>query len=82
MAAATVAAQAGGDAVAQAADPAGPDAGPHAGGAVLARRVLVVHVREGCPHCADAKRRLAEVARQRPHLEVVLPDVEIDPSAR
>jgi glutaredoxin len=81
VAAATVSAQAGGDAVAQAAGPGGPDAIPRAGGALPARRVLVVYVREGCPHCADAKRWLAEVARQRPELEVVLRDVEADPSA-
>ncbi|MCA3178599.1 MAG: glutaredoxin family protein [Burkholderiaceae bacterium] len=80
-AAATVAAQTGGEAVARVAGPGGPDANPRADGAVAAHRVLVVYVREGCPHCADAKRWLAEVVRQRPDIEVVLRDVEVDPAA-
>lgn len=80
-AAQTASAQAGGGAEVQAAGPGGAGASPRADGVVPARRVLVVYVREGCPHCADAKRWLAQVARQRPDLEVVLRDVETDPSA-
>ncbi|MHB1374326.1 MAG: glutaredoxin family protein [Thauera sp.] len=43
---------------------------------------LHVYVREGCPHCADAKRFLAELASSRPGLEVVLRQVDRDPAAR
>jgi len=62
-AAQTASAQAGGGAEVQAAGPGGAGASPRADGVVPARRVLVVYVREGCPHCADAKRWLAQVAR-------------------
>lgn len=43
---------------------------------------LVVYVRDGCPHCADAKQFLAHVARERPHLQVSLRAVDQDPTAR
>ena len=43
---------------------------------------LHVYVREGCPHCADAKRFLAGLAESRPELQVVLREVDRDPVAR
>ncbi|MBB1077337.1 glutaredoxin family protein [Rhodoferax sp. 4810] len=43
---------------------------------------LVVYVRDGCPHCADAKQFLAQVARERPRLQVSLRAVDQDPAAR
>lgn len=43
---------------------------------------LHVYVREGCPHCADAKRFLAGLADARPGLEIVLREVDRDPAAR
>jgi hypothetical protein len=33
---------------------------------------LVVYVRDGCPHCADAKVFLEQLARERPHLRIVI----------
>ena len=47
-----------------------------------AQAELVVYVRDGCPHCADAKVFLAELARQRPNLRVVLRPVDRDAAAR
>ena len=43
---------------------------------------LHVYVREGCPHCAEAKRFLADLAGSRPGLQVVLREVDRDPAAR
>ncbi len=43
---------------------------------------LHVYVREGCPHCAEAKRFLAGLAESRPELQVVLREVDHDPAAR
>ena len=43
---------------------------------------LVVYVRDGCPHCAEAKLFLAQVVRERPHLRVSLRPVDQDPKAR
>ena len=43
---------------------------------------LHVYVREGCPHCAEAKRFLAGLAESRPELRVVLREVDRDPAAR
>lgn len=37
---------------------------------------LHVYVREGCPHCAEAKRFLAGLAESRPELQVVLREVD------
>jgi glutaredoxin len=45
-------------------------------------RVLVVFVRTGCPHCADAKVFLAGMAADRPWLGVVYRVVDQDRSAR
>jgi glutaredoxin len=49
--------------------------------AVPAESTLQVFVREGCPHCADAKVFLDDLARRRPGLRVELRDVERDPRA-
>ncbi len=57
----------------------GREAGADAG---ATSPVLEVFVREGCPHCADAKRFLAELSTQRPGLAVVYREVDRDPAAR
>ena len=44
--------------------------------------VLEVFVRADCPHCADAKVFLAQLARDRPGLRIVLRPVDEDPQAR
>lgn len=44
--------------------------------------VLQVYVRDGCPHCAEAKKFLPEVAKKRPHLKIVYRSLDQDPSAR
>lgn len=51
-------------------------------GAVTERGVLHVYVREGCPHCADAKEFLARLAADRPQLRIVYRHVDQDPQAR
>ena len=43
--------------------------------------VLEVFVRSDCPHCADAKRYLEQLAPQRPALRIVLRPVDTDPQA-
>lgn len=43
--------------------------------------VLEVFVRDGCPHCADAKRFLEQAARERPQLRIVLRPVDEDAQA-
>jgi len=60
-----------------AAEPARTQASPQ-----LITQELVVYVRDGCPHCADAKQFLAQLARERPHLQVSLRAVDQDPAAR
>jgi len=47
-----------------------------------ARATLVVYVRDGCPHCADAKIFLEQLARERPQLRIVFRAVDQDPAAR
>jgi glutaredoxin len=42
---------------------------------------LEVFVREGCPHCAEAKRFLEQLRRERPGLVVTMRDVRQDPAA-
>ena len=42
---------------------------------------LEVYVRDGCPHCADAKVFLEQLARERPTLRIVLRPVDTDPAA-
>lgn len=44
--------------------------------------VLEVFVREGCPHCADAKLYLPTLARSRPDLQIILRPVDQDVTAR
>jgi glutaredoxin len=44
--------------------------------------VVRVFVRDGCPHCADAKAFLEQLAAQRPDLQVVLRPVDTDATAR
>lgn len=44
--------------------------------------VLRVYVRDGCPHCADAKTFLADVAPARPWLRIEFHPVDSDPAAR
>jgi len=44
--------------------------------------VLQVYVREGCPHCAEAKKFLPQVAEQRPHLKIIYRSINQDPNAR
>lgn len=50
--------------------------------AAPADATLVVYVREGCPHCADAKRFLPGFAAARPWLRVLYRDIGADPEAR
>jgi glutaredoxin len=59
-------------------------AGSAASSAPLAEApaVLEVYVREGCPHCADAKLFLTQLARDRPGLHIVLRAVDQDARAR
>lgn len=70
---ALVCAVAAGPAAAQPVAPAAP---------IAAEKTLEVFVREGCPHCADAKEFLARLARERPALTIVYRQVDADPSAR
>lgn len=44
--------------------------------------LLQVFVRDGCPHCAEAKKFLPEVAAQRPHLKIVYRSLDQEPDAR
>ena len=44
--------------------------------------VLVVYVREGCPHCAHAKAFLPGFAAERPWLVIEYRAVDVDPTAR
>jgi len=50
--------------------------------AASAEQVLRVYVREGCPHCADAKAFLTTVAATRPWLRIEFHPVDSDPAAR
>lgn len=43
---------------------------------------LQVFVREGCPHCAEAKQFLPKLAAERPHLKIVYRSLDSDPHAR
>jgi glutaredoxin len=45
------------------------------------QRVLQVFVREGCPHCADARQFLARLSVQRPGLRIVYRPVDDDTRA-
>lgn len=44
--------------------------------------VLQVYVREGCPHCAEAKLFLERLAAEQPQLRIVYRDVQADGAAR
>ena len=44
--------------------------------------IVDVFVREGCPHCADAKAFLDRLAVERPGVQVVYHPVDTDPQAR
>jgi glutaredoxin len=46
------------------------------------RQTIEVYVRDGCPHCADAKVFLEQLQRERPDVEVVLHPVDTDAAAR
>lgn len=46
------------------------------------RTTLEVFVRDGCPHCRDAKAYLDELARARPDVDVVYRRVDADAAAR
>jgi glutaredoxin len=49
---------------------------------VAGPNVLQVFVRDGCPHCAEAKEYLTTLARERPRLRIVLRPVDHDAIAR
>ena len=44
--------------------------------------VLKVYVRDGCPHCAEAKKFLPKIAEQRPYLKIVYRSLDQEPDAR
>lgn len=44
--------------------------------------LLQVYVRDGCPHCAEAKKFLPQIAAQRPHLKIVYRSLDQESSAR
>ena len=50
-------------------------------GSADADAALIVYVQTGCPHCAAAKRYLAELALQRPDLRIIYKPVDKDPVA-
>jgi glutaredoxin len=50
-------------------------------GHALAAADIEVFVREGCPHCRDARPFLERLQREHPRLEIVYRDVEKDPAA-
>jgi glutaredoxin len=52
------------------------------GAAAHSPQVVQVFVRAGCPHCADAKAFLAQLATQRPGLRIVLRPVDSEAAAR
>lgn len=45
------------------------------------QQTLQVFVREGCPHCAEAKAYLPTLAARRPQLQIVLRPVDEEPAA-
>jgi glutaredoxin len=46
-----------------------------------AKADIEVFVREGCPHCAEAERFLAVLAREQPRLAITIRDVTKEPAA-
>jgi glutaredoxin len=61
--------------------PARAQGGTASGETVQAAPTLVVFVREGCPHCADAKVFLRQLASERPALRIHLRAVDEEPEA-
>ncbi|MCU0774975.1 MAG: glutaredoxin family protein [Ideonella sp.] len=61
---------------------AGPDRTPVPAAPANAAPVLEVFVTDGCPHCASAKAWLAELARERPQLQVRLRVLDGDVQAQ
>lgn len=61
---------------------AGAGGGEAAGAPLAQEAVLEVFVRDGCPHCADAKVFLAKLAREMPQLQIVYRPVDEEPAAR
>ena len=43
---------------------------------------LQVFVRDGCPHCAEAKQFLPTLAAERPHLKIIYRSLDREPAAR
>jgi glutaredoxin len=43
---------------------------------------LEVFVRDGCPHCQDAKAYLAQLSHSRPGLRIIYRSIDADPAAR
>ena len=56
--------------------------GPTAMAAPASPTLIDVFVREGCPHCTEAKRYLAQLSETRPDIEVRLRPVDSDAHAR
>jgi glutaredoxin len=61
---------------------AAPAGAPDRPASAAAPRSVQVFVREGCPHCAEAKAFLAELAPRRPDLQFVFRPVDSDAAAR
>ena len=49
---------------------------------ITAQGALVVFVRDGCPHCAEAKIFLSKLAHERPELRIIYRSIDNDASAR
>jgi len=68
--------------VAATTEPGRPEPAAHVAGPSIGPPVLEVFVRDGCPHCADAKAFLTGLARERPALTIVYRWVDRDDAAR
>lgn len=62
--------------------PASPAAAATEAPLSAGQRVLEVFVRDGCPHCAEAKLFLSAFGAERPWLQIVYRSVDRDPAAR
>lgn len=49
---------------------------------VAEAQVLDIYVRDGCPHCTEAKKFLPSLAKQYPQLHIVVHSVDQSPSAK
>lgn len=49
---------------------------------IAEKQVLDVFVRDGCPHCTEAKKFLPRLAKQYPQLHIVMHSIDHSPSAR